>query len=106
MFLEFFIYYLIAYLVLCGRAIGPHFGKNQTIVLEGNIDNLGIAKEYTIHSKLYEIVETSLKINVPYENAAEYNIWMTDERPTHPCNDNIASLFLMRRFAKFDFHHQ
>ncbi|EZA58007.1 hypothetical protein X777_01388 [Ooceraea biroi] len=73
-----------AYLVLCGYAVGPNFGRNQTIVLEGHIDNLGIAKEYTIRSRLYEIVETSLKINVPYRNAAEYDIWMTDERPTHP----------------------
>ncbi|XP_077263814.1 cilia- and flagella-associated protein 47 [Temnothorax americanus] len=79
-----------AYLVLCGRAIGPYFGRNQTIVLEGHIDNLGIASEYTIRSKLYEIVETNLKINVPYQNAAEYEIWMTDERPSHPSTLKIT----------------
>ncbi|KYN08347.1 Uncharacterized protein CXorf59, partial [Cyphomyrmex costatus] len=73
-----------AYLVLCGRAIGPHFGRNQTIILEGNIDNLGIASKYTVRSKLYRVVETNLKINIPYQNAAEYDIWMTDERPSHP----------------------
>lgn len=74
-----------AYLVLCGRAIGPHFGRNQTVILEGHVDNLGIVSEYTIRSKLYEIVETNLRINVPYRNEAEYDIWMTDERPSHPC---------------------
>ncbi|XP_011066698.1 PREDICTED: uncharacterized protein LOC105153499 [Acromyrmex echinatior] len=73
-----------AYLMLCGRAIGSHFGRNQIIILEGYIDNLGIASKYTIRSKLYQIVETNLKIHVPYQNAAEYDIWMTDERPSNP----------------------
>ncbi|KYN34233.1 Uncharacterized protein CXorf59 [Trachymyrmex septentrionalis] len=73
-----------AYLMLCGRAIGPHFGKNQTIILEGHIDNLGIASKYTIRSKLYEVVETNLKISVPYQNEAEYDIWIADERPSNP----------------------
>ncbi|KAG5333863.1 CFA47 protein, partial [Acromyrmex heyeri] len=73
-----------AYLILCGRAIGSHFGRNQIIILEGHIDNLGIASKYTIRSKLYQIVETNLKIRVPYQNAAEYDIWMTDERPSNP----------------------
>lgn len=74
-----------AYLLVCGRAVGPRFGRNQTIVLEGHIDDLGIASEYTIRSKLYEIVEMNLKISVPYRNEAEYDIWMTEERPSHPC---------------------
>lgn len=74
-----------AYLVLCGQAIGSHFGRNQTIVLEGHVDNLRITSEYTIRSKLYKIVERNLKIAVPYKNAAEYDIWMTDERPSHTC---------------------
>ncbi|KYM78570.1 Uncharacterized protein CXorf59, partial [Atta colombica] len=73
-----------AYLMLCGRAIGPYFGRNQTIILEGCIDNLGIASKYTIRSKLYQIVEINLKISVPYQNAAKYDIWMTDERPSNP----------------------
>ncbi|GAB1866628.1 hypothetical protein CAJAP_07707 [Camponotus japonicus] len=73
----------IAYLLLCGYAVGPYFGRNQTIILEGYIDNLEISNEYTIQSKLYEIVDTSLKINIPYRNAAEYDIWMTEERPSH-----------------------
>lgn len=75
----------LAYLLLCGCAVGPHFGRNQTIVLEGHVDNLGISNEYTIQSKLYEIVDTSLRINIPYPNTAEYDIWMTEERPSHPC---------------------
>ncbi|KAG5334446.1 CFA47 protein, partial [Acromyrmex charruanus] len=73
-----------AYLILCGRAIGSHFGRNQIIILEGHIDNLGIASKYIIRSKLYQIFETNLKIRVPYQNAAEYDIWMTDERPSNP----------------------
>lgn len=81
-----------AYLVLCGQAIGPHFGRNQTIVLEGQVDNLRITSEYTIHSKLYEIVERNLRIAVPYQNAAEYDIWMTDERPSHLCKKKMESL--------------
>ncbi|XP_011873042.1 PREDICTED: uncharacterized protein LOC105564890 [Vollenhovia emeryi] len=79
-----------AYLVLCGRAIGPHFGTNQTIILEGHTDNLGITREYTIRSKLYKIVETNLRINVPYQNAAKYEIWMADEWPSHPSNLKIT----------------
>lgn len=74
-----------AYLLFCGCTIGSHFGSNQCIVLEGQIDNIGIMNEYTICSKLYEVVETSLRINVPYRNAAEYDIWMSEERPSHQC---------------------
>ncbi|XP_025155304.1 uncharacterized protein LOC112588747 [Harpegnathos saltator] len=73
-----------AYLLFCGRAIGPYFGGNQCIVLEGQINNIGVMNEYTVRSKLYEVVETSLRIKVPYRNAAEYDIWMADERPNHP----------------------
>ncbi|XP_014478927.1 PREDICTED: uncharacterized protein LOC106746645 [Dinoponera quadriceps] len=73
-----------AYLLFCGCAIGPYFGSNQCIVLEGQIDNVGIIKEYTVRSKLYEVIETSLRINVPYRNAAEYEIWLTEKRPNHP----------------------
>ncbi|XP_011691903.1 PREDICTED: uncharacterized protein LOC105452479 isoform X2 [Wasmannia auropunctata] len=83
-----------AYLVLCGRAIGSHFGRNQTIVLEGDIDNLGIASKHTVRSKLYQIVETNLKIDVPYRNAAEYDIWITDERPSH------SSILKMTRWCE------
>jgi len=83
--------YFTAYLVLCGRAIGPHFGRNQTIILEGHIDNLEIASKYTIRSKLYQIVEKNLKIDVPYRNAADYDIWMTDERPSHPCETKFKN---------------
>ncbi|XP_032680467.1 cilia- and flagella-associated protein 47-like [Odontomachus brunneus] len=79
-----------AYLLFCGRAIGPDFGSNQCIVLEGQIDDIGIMNEYTVRSKLYEIVETSLRINVPYRNAAEYDIWMTEERPKHPSSLQMA----------------
>ncbi|XP_036142840.1 cilia- and flagella-associated protein 47 [Monomorium pharaonis] len=79
------------YLILCGRAIGPHFGRNQTIVLEGHIDNLGIASEYTVRSKLYEIVDMNLRINIPYRNEAKYDIWMTDERPTEPSTLKMTS---------------
>ncbi|XP_029156872.1 cilia- and flagella-associated protein 47-like isoform X2 [Nylanderia fulva] len=75
-----------AYLLLCGYAVGSHFGRNQTIVLESHIDNLEISNKYTIQSKLYEIVDTSLQINIPYRNAAEYDIWMTEEQPSHPSN--------------------
>jgi hypothetical protein len=70
--------------VLCGCAIGPYSGRSQIIILKGQIDNFEITKEYTIHSTLYEIVETNMKIDVPYRNAAEYDIWMTDEQPIDP----------------------
>lgn len=79
-------------MLLCGYAVGPYFGRNQTIILEGHIDNLEISNEYTIQSKLYEIVDISLKINIPYGNAAEYDIWMTEERPNHLCNKNPSIL--------------
>lgn len=90
----------IVYLLLCGYAVGPHFGRNQTIVLEGHIDNLEISNEYTIQSKLYEIVDTSLRIRVPYRNAAEYDIWMTEERPSHPCKLIRIFEYCRRSFSK------
>lgn len=53
-------------------------------ILEGQADCLGIANEYTICSKLYQAVEKTLTINVPYENLTEYEIWASEERPTKP----------------------
>lgn len=53
-------------------------------ILEGQADCLGIANEYTICSKLYQAVERTLTINVPYENSTEYEIWASEERPTKP----------------------
>ncbi|XP_060830391.1 cilia and flagella-associated protein 47-like [Bombus pascuorum] len=73
-----------AYLLFCGSTIGPHFSKNQVFILEGQADCLGIANEYTICSKLYQAVEKTLTINVPYENSTEYEIWTSEERPTKP----------------------
>lgn len=70
--------------MLCGSTIGPHFGRNQTFILEGQVDCLGIANEYTIYSKLYQAVDKILTINVPYENSIEYEIWASEERPTKP----------------------
>ncbi|XP_011629832.2 uncharacterized protein LOC105422228 [Pogonomyrmex barbatus] len=97
-----------AYLILCGWAIGPHFGRNQIIVLESYIDNLGIASEYTIRSKLYEVVEKNLRISVPYKNAAEYEIWMTEERPSHPSSLKMTqwSELLTRKIPRRLFLNQ
>ncbi|KAF3425951.1 hypothetical protein E2986_11971 [Frieseomelitta varia] len=72
---------LIAYLLFCGSTIGPHFGRNQTFILEGQADCLEIANEYTICSKLYKAVDKTLTINVPYKDSTEYEIWVSDERP-------------------------
>ncbi|EFN77824.1 Uncharacterized protein CXorf22 [Harpegnathos saltator] len=95
-----------AYLLFCGRAIGPYFGGNQCIVLEGQINNIGVMNEYTVRSKLYEVVETSLRIKVPYRNAAEYDIWMADERPNHPylllLSDTHIGLRLIRWLMRDD----
>lgn len=88
-------------MLFCGYAVGPYFGRNQTIILEGYIDNLKISNEYTIQSKLYEIVDTSLKINIPYRNAAEYDIWMTEERPSHLCKIIRILEYYHQRFSKF-----
>lgn len=90
--------YSTAYLLLCGRAVGPHFGRNQTVILEGHVDNLKIANEYVIRSKLYEVVDVNLRINVPYRNAVEYDIWMTEERPSHPCE--IINKFVENVYAQ------
>ncbi|XP_043513633.1 cilia- and flagella-associated protein 47-like [Frieseomelitta varia] len=73
-----------AYLLFCGSTIGPHFGRNQTFILEGQADCLEIANEYTICSKLYKAVDKTLTINVPYKDSTEYEIWVSDERPSKP----------------------
>ncbi|XP_034195084.2 cilia and flagella-associated protein 47 isoform X2 [Osmia lignaria lignaria] len=73
-----------AHLLFCGSTIGPHFGRNQVFVLEGQADTLGIANEYMINSKLYEVIDKILSINVPYKDPADYEIWMSDERPSKP----------------------
>ncbi|KAG7200973.1 hypothetical protein KM043_003330 [Ampulex compressa] len=74
-----------AYLLLCGSAIGPHLGGNQTFVLEGFADSMTITNTYVLRSKLYQIVEKVLNIEVPYSNSAEYEIWVTEERPSKSC---------------------
>ncbi|XP_076397543.1 cilia and flagella-associated protein 47 isoform X3 [Megachile rotundata] len=79
-----------AYLLFCGAAIGPHFGRNQTFILEGQADTLEIANEYTISSKLYEVLDENLNIDVPYENPTEYEIWMSEERPSKPSTLNLT----------------
>ncbi|KAI4480245.1 hypothetical protein M0804_010243 [Polistes exclamans] len=75
-----------AYLLLCGAAYGPQFGINQTYVLEGKISSLEVSQEHIIRSKLYQIFNTILIIKIPYTNAAEYEIWMTEEKPNKPSN--------------------
>lgn len=70
-----------AYLLFCGSTIGPYFGRNQTFLLEGQADKLAISSEYTISSGLYQTVDKTLTITVPYRNAAEYEIWMSEQRP-------------------------
>ncbi|XP_043492465.1 cilia- and flagella-associated protein 47-like [Polistes fuscatus] len=39
-----------------------------------------------IRSKLYQIFNTILTIKIPYTNAAEYEIWMIEEKPNKPSN--------------------
>ncbi|XP_043275188.1 cilia- and flagella-associated protein 47-like [Venturia canescens] len=70
-----------AYLLLCGGAIGPTFSKNLCFVLVGGTSHLDIVEEYQIKSKLYQVLDKTLSVRVPYENAAEYVIWMTQEMP-------------------------
>ncbi|KAK2584069.1 hypothetical protein KPH14_006516 [Odynerus spinipes] len=75
-----------AYLLLCGAAYGPHFGNNQTYILEGNVNSLEVSKEYDVCSKLYQILDTTLSIKIPYKNEAEYEIWMAEEQPSNLVN--------------------
>ncbi|XP_035722704.1 cilia- and flagella-associated protein 47-like [Vespa mandarinia] len=75
-----------AYLLLCGAAYGPQFGINQTYILEGNINNLEVSQKHIIRSKLYQILNTILIIKIPYKNAADYEIWMTEEQPNNTSN--------------------
>ncbi|XP_047351514.1 cilia and flagella-associated protein 47-like [Vespa velutina] len=82
-----------AYLLLCGAAYGPQFGINQTYILEGNINNLEVSQKHIIRSKLYQILNTILIIKIPYKNAADYEIWMTEEQPNNTCNIYIMSKY-------------
>ena len=80
----FIIYYnkFLVYLVLCGSAImGPHFGENQTFLLEGFPDDLEVCGKYTIRSKLYNSTEKNLDIVVPYNYQTQYEIWLSNNQP-------------------------
>lgn len=61
--------------------------------MEGNINSLEVSQKHIIRSKLYQILNTSLIIKIPYENAVDYEIWMTEEQPNNTCNIYIMSKY-------------
>lgn len=80
------------FLVLCGSAIGFNFAENQAFILEGFPEELAISGEYAIRSKLYQIVVKNIEIAVPYDYQNQYEIWLSDERPSDPSKNSYPNM--------------
>ncbi|XP_048506243.1 cilia and flagella-associated protein 47-like isoform X1 [Athalia rosae] len=73
-----------AHIILCGSSIAPNFASNQVFILEGCTSYLGVINKYEFEKVLYKVCDETLKIPVPFEESAEYEISLSEEQPTTP----------------------
>lgn len=73
---------LVAYVILCGSSIAPNFAQNHVFVLEGCTSSLSITNSYDIERVLYKVCDVMLNVHVPFKEAAEYEISLSEEHPT------------------------